>query len=348
MNELQKVDPKQFGLEETKAVEITSGLNQILEERSILEISYSEVILMEISKENLSKFRELRLKIRDNRTKGIQAWHKVNKEFYLRGGQFIDAIKNKEVEVNERMENALEENEKFFERQESERIEKLRQDRILECTPLSDFIPFGIDLGTLTDEGYNSILNGAKMQHESKIEADKKAESERLEKERIEQERIAEEKRVEAERVEAQKIENELLKSEAEAREKELQIQRKKDEAERKRIADLQAKKDADSAEKLRIEQEKNAKIAAELKAKQDAEKLAEQERLAKIEYDRKEAEKLAKAPVKKQMTTWVDSFCIAGIGSDKMDENQIQLANDILSKFSSFKKWAKSEIEKI
>lgn len=342
MASLVKVNPKEFGLEIEKASEITSGLNQILTERSILEKLYSETILLEITKENIQKFRELRLKIRDNRTKGIQAWHKVNKEFYLRGGQFVDAIKNKEIEVNERMESALEENEKFFERQEADRIEKLKSERILECTPFSEFVPFGIDLGTLTDEAYNSILSGAKLQMKAKQEAEAEAEKIRIENERIEAERIAEEKRIEAERIEAQRIENERLKKEAEKREAELKAEREKAEAERKRLAEIQAKKDAEQAEILRKEKEEKARIEAELQAKKDAEIKAEQSRLAELEKQKKEAEKLAKAPIKKQLTAWVDSFEIPSTNVSN------EVSAEIIAKFEDFKTWSKRKIENI
>jgi len=52
---LVPVDPKQFGIEETKAVEITSGLKTILAEREVLKDSYEGVITLEITKENLPK-----------------------------------------------------------------------------------------------------------------------------------------------------------------------------------------------------------------------------------------------------------------------------------------------------
>lgn len=334
-NQLTLVDHKQFGLEEQKASEITSGLNQILEERAILESSYSEVILLEITKENLSKFRELRLKIRDNRTKGIQSWHKVNKEFYLRGGQFVDAIKNKEVELNERMENALEENEKFFERQEAERIEKLKQQRVLECTPFQDFIPFGVDLGILEEESYLSILNGAKLQLKAKLEAEEEAEKIRLENERIEAEKLAEEKRVEAERIEAQRIEIERFKKEAEQREAELKAEREKAEKERLRV-------EAENKAKIEAERIEREKIEAELNAKREAELKAEREKLAEIERQQKEAEKLAKAPIKKQLSVWVNSF--------DLPESLIEsdLSNEIIEKFKAFKTWSLNQIEKL
>lgn len=112
------------------------------------------------------------------------------------------------------------------------------------------------------------------------------------------------------------------------------QAEQEKAEAERKRIeAEQQAKLDAERKERERIE--------AELQAKKEAELKAEQQRKAEEEKAKKEAEKLAKAPVKKQLSTWVNSFVIPEAPSHELSE-QIKV------KFEAFKKWALSEIESI
>ena len=367
--EIVKVNPIEFGLDEKKAVEITSGLTQILEERKTLSEMYSEVINLEITKENLDKFRELRLKIRDNRTKGIEQWHKVNKEFYLRGGQFVDAIKKKEIAENERMESNLMENEKFFERQEEKRIEELKIKRVELCQLYSEFIPLSIDLGSLSDEDFNNLLNGAKLQYDSKIEQLKKEEEARIENERLnklEQDRrfelapfaqfinespklremeekeyqlllnsLAEAKLSYEKEQEKIKLENERLKKEAEEKENALQIERE------------EAKKEQEKLEKqrlaeLQIEKDKQAKLEAELKAKKDADLKAENERLEAEKLAKIQADKLAKAPIKKQLTIWVDSFNLP----NKNVENE--LSKDIELKFEAFKKWAKTQIDNL
>ena len=383
MSNLIKVDHKEFGLEEVKANEITSGLNQILSERKVLEQSYSEVILMEITKENLSKFRELRLKIRDNRTKGIQNWHKVNKEFYLRGGQFVDAIKSKEIEVNQRMENALEENENFFERQEAERIEKLKTERILECEPYAEFIPFGIDLGSLTSEAYNSIFNGAKLQFEAKQEAERKAEQERIEAERREvkhNERkqilvqyndfinpsnsdrdwgsfdedtfsnyvnSLKKRKVEHDnQIEAQRIENEKLKAEAEAREKQI----KADNAERERLAELERKKQAEIQAKKDAEQAEKLKAEQLAKQKLEAELKAKRDAEIQVEKERLEAEQKAKQEAEKLAKAPIKKQLNIWVDNFEipLPTNPNEITLEIAKKFNAFKKWAKEQVESI
>ena len=114
------------------------------------------------------------------------------------------------------------------------------------------------------------------------------------------------------------KAENERLKKEAEENEKKLELERQQAEKEK-----------ADLEEKIRLQKE------AELKAQKDKEAA---ELAAK-----KEAEKLAKAPIKKQLEVWIDSFSIPAI---PITDNDV--AKDIASKFNDFKNWAKKQTENI
>lgn len=321
--QLITIDAKEFGIEENKANELTSGLTTILQEREILSEAYKDVMLLDITEENLQTFRELRLKIRDNRTKGIEKWHKVNKEFFLTGGRFIDAIKNKEIAENERMEESLLSAEKHFENLEKERLEKLQNERLSLVSPFLENT-LGLDLKSMDEEMFNNFFTGAKLNFESKKEL------ERLELERIEKERIAE-----VEKQKAIQEENNRLKKEREEIEKEL-------EKERKIQAEKEAKLKAENDLKLKKEREEREKIEAELKAKKEAEEKAEKQRLDKIESERKEAEKLSKAPIKKQMSVWVNSFELPRINLDN------ETSKEIIVKFESFKKWSLSQIENL
>jgi colicin import membrane protein len=332
MNEVVKVNPSEYGIEEKKANELIGNLPQLQSERDVLENQYNEVIKMDIESVETSKIaRELRLKIRDNRTKGIAIWHKTTKEVFLRAGQYVDAVKNREVAINERMEENLEEIEKHFEIQEQKRRDALRESRVSELSIYSEFVPFGIDLGAMNDEEYQKVFNGAKLQFDAKIEAEKKAEQERIELERIE-----------AERIEAQRVENERLKKEAEQRELELKAEREKAEAERKRLAEIQAKKDAEQAEKLRLERQEKEKAERELQEEKERQAQLEKQRLDAELQAKKEAEKLAKAPIKKQLTFWVDAFSI----TSKPIDNEV--AKEIEEKFNAFKSWAVKQIENL
>jgi len=330
-----KVNPKEFGLEEKEAAKITNGLTTILEERQVLIDAYKDVIELEITEENIKTFKELRLMIVKNRTTGLNVWHKTNKAYFLAGGNFVQAIYNKEVAENERMESALMEAEKHFENLEKERIATIQKERELELEKYEVENVSNLNLGYMSDEIWTNFLEGTKLSYNNKI----------AEQKRIEEERIAKEK-AEAERIRLQEIENAKLKAEAEKREKEieaerkaneekLRIEREKAEVERKRI-------EAENNAKLKAEQEAKAKIEAELKAKKDAEIKAENERKDAEMKALKEAEKLKKAPIKNQLNAWVNSFELPSTNVDN------DVSREIIKKFNAFKKWAIVEINNI
>jgi colicin import membrane protein len=409
------VNPQEYGIDPKQVKDLVGNLPQIKSEREVLEKQYDEVVKLDIEdKETSKKARELRLLIKNNRTQGINQWHKTTKDYFLKGGQFVDAIKRMEVQVNERMEETLEQIEKHFEIQETKRKEELKQKRIKQLEKYSEFVPFGIDLGALDEEQYKKVFNGSKLQYEAKIEQERKAEEQRLENERLdamEKERrleIApysqfiketpdlramsnedygsllihlnkEKQKYEAEQEKIRK-ENERLRKEAEAKEKALEEERKKTEAKEQAkqklrneraeilrpyiqfIRDYNALIDKPEAEfqkeveaikkgamehyayeaKVKAEEEAKIRKESQLIAEQALKAKAEAERIAKEKAEAKAKEEAKKAPIKNQLNTWVDSFEIPDT------DIQHEKADDIKAKFASFKKWAKSEIEKL
>ena len=274
--EIVKIKASDYGLDENKAQEITKGLTTILAERSVLQDEYNNCITLEILPENIPLFKDLRLRIRDNRTKGIEVWHKNNKAYFLAGGNFVDAIKRKEIEENERMEKKLLDAEKFFENQERERVEKLRIDRLAMIKPYTEIEPLA--LGHMEQAVFDNLLQGFKVAYEVRIEAEKKAE----------EDRIAREKK-EADEREAQRLENIRLKKEAEEKEKALEVERekvRKDNEEKERLAEVERKKAADL---LKVQQEKADKERAELLAQAEKQR-QEKERLEKEIADKEAA----------------------------------------------------------
>lgn len=343
--QLTTVNPAEFGLEEKKANELTEGLKNILAERNVLIENYNSVISLEITPENIELFKSLRLKIRDNRTKGIEKWHKVNKEFFLTGGRFVDAIKNKEVAENERMEDKLSEAEKHFENLEKERLKVIHNKRV------DLLLPFGYEIGNVDfsamDENmFNAILTGAKTNHAAKI-----AEAERIESDRIVKE---EAERVERERV---RVENERLKAENEAKEKQLELER----IEAKKIQD---KKDAElkaaneKAESEKKEAARVAKIESDKQAKIIADQKAENDRIQKELKDKKDAElkaesdriaaekKAAKAPDKDKLKSALNSILFPVLDMKTADGHKLYI--EIQDKFSKMQAWANNLINEL
>ena len=221
----------------------------------------------------------------------------------------------------------------FVKRFEAEQKELRTQKRIIEVSKYSEINR--IEFEAMSDESFDSFLSGLKSTYEAKIEAERKAEEERIAKEKAD-----------AEAREQQRLENERLKAEAEKREKEIEAERKANEqklAEERAKAKAEADRiEAENKAKLKAEQEAKAKLEAELQAKKDAEIKSENERKQAELKAKAEAEKNAKAPIKKQLSIWVDGFSIAEINVENEKKALIK------EKFEAFKKWAKKEIESI
>lgn len=297
--ELQVIDPKEYGLEPVKASEMTSGLNSIIEERTALETIFNDVILKELNNDTLKEARELRLKIQKNRTQGINTWHTTNKAFYLAGGRFVDAIKNRECAINERLESKLDEIENHFKKMEEDRLNALKIERTALLEQYGEVNQY-IDLKAMDDINFNSLLADTKLAYETRKENERLAELKRVEDEKKEeQERLDAEKKAEEERLkkvaeekaeqERIKAENEKLRIENEAKEKELAKEREV-QAEKDRLAKIESDRLA------KIQAEKDAEIA-KLKAEQEAEKQRKEKELSdeKARIEAEEAEKLAK-----------------------------------------------------
>jgi len=333
-NQVLVVNPKEFGIEKKQALDLTKGLNPILDEKEKLREQFQELITQEVTPENTKLFRELRLKIRDNRTKGTDVWHKAGKEFFLMGGKFYDAIKNKENQDNKAMESALEDKENHFIKIEAERITNLNNSRKELVAPYVESVE-NLFLADMEEDVWNAYLSTKKQKFEDLKAAEEKAEAERI---------AAEE--AEAERIKAQEIENKRLKAEAEKREKEIEAERKI-EAEKQAKKDAEAKKErekieAENKKKLDAERKERERIQKELQAKEDAEVQAKIEAEKLKQQKQKEAEKLAKAPIKKQLQKWISDCKIESAPVSNETTKEIE------EKFKAFKQWALTQIEKI
>jgi len=317
-------------------------LPQILTEREPLVEQYNEVIQMDIENpETAKRAADIRKMIKNNRTKGIEAWHKVNKEFFLKGGQFIDAIKRKESAENERMEQALEEIEKYQENLEKQRIEKLHSERVELISGYVDDTT-GLKLGEMEADVWEAYLSAKITAHNQRIAAEKQAEEERIAKEQAEAE--------ERERI---RLENERLKKEAEEKELLLAAERAKVEEERK-AAEAKAKLEREAIEQkaaeerklqeeaLRKEREEKEKLEMALREKARLEAEQERQRLEEEERKQKEAAALAKAPIKKQLKSWANEFTLPATTVES------DVRKEIETKFEGFKKWANELIEKM
>lgn len=368
--EVTKVDPKEYGLDVEKATGIEKSFLPKIAERDGYVSVYENILTKEITKEVCSEAKELAKKLVKVRT-GIAEIHTVEKAYYLAAGRFVDALKNKLTLPVQQMEDKLKEISTYYETLEKEQRDELKAKRLLEVKKYSDSDIEGLD--TMDNEMFELILSGLKTKHEEKVKAEQEAERIRIENEEKERKEIELSQKRQAElrpyyaflevdlnlrqmeESEYQKIFSEL-KAKKEAKDQE---------DERIRLENLKLKEEAEKAEieRKRIEAENNAKIeaerkenerklaeakaesdriAAELKAEQDRKAKVEAEEKARIEAEKLEADKLAKAPIKKQLNAWVETFNIASFNGEN------EKAKEIENKFKSFKEWAKSEISKI
>ena len=264
---------------------------------------------------------------------------KADKEHVISEGRYVDGLYNTVEHFLRELQPIALSVEEFEQRREAECKRKLAEERQAQL----DLFGVTLDnLGDMAEQVWLNFLEGTKVSYEIKLQAEAKAKAEAEAAAEAERKRIAE-----------QAAENARLKAEAEAREAEIAKEREaqvkalaeanaKAEAARKEAEEKAAKIRAEIEAKAAAERAEAARVAAELQAKKDAEAKAEAERMANIEAERKEAERLAKEPVKKQLTVWIESMQINPSPVDN------PTAREIEAKFNSFKTWAKQQINNI
>jgi len=301
--DLIKVDASQYGLEETKAKQITDMFMPMLAKMEALEEKYNSIIKLPIDTDTISMAKALRLEYVKVRT-GTDKIHKELKKFYLQGGKFVDGWKNAQRMASEGIEKKLMDIEKHFENIEKERKEHQLQERIEELAKYG-YMDIPNSLVNMEQDVWQNYLYGVKKNYEMQQEAKRKAEEERLRKQKEEEE---ERKRI--------REENARLKKEAEERKKkeeEEKIQReKKEEAERIAREKIEAERRKEQEKEIKArelelkkEREEKAKIEAELKRKKEEEKARiEQEarRRKEEEEEKRRREEEEKAKIESEL----------------------------------------------
>lgn len=261
--------------------------------------------------------------------------YKTEDSLWLKAKQTMQIL-TKEIEENARWK------EETKERFEAEQKELKVQQRMLKVAKVAPEMA-RTEFESMSDETFEMFFAGIEKAFNDKIEAEKKAEAERIEKEKAE---IAERERI--------RKENERLKAEAEEKEKQLIAERAKAEAERKAIEEAAKKEREENERKLKAEQEaakiaaekaaaEKAKLEAEIKAKAEAEEKAQKEAEAKLIAEQKAkeaAEKKAKnAPDKTKLIELASQIDGLNMPEIKSEEAQKILADvkTLLSKVSVF-----------
>jgi colicin import membrane protein len=348
---------------ESKQVEVKNVLNQIFAGTSDWKAQADAIIvkdindkmsiqLAEVGRKNVKAARLSAEKIFDAKREEVQ---QIKSEYDLEDKLWLKAKQTAQILFKD-IENTFEWKAKYVERFEAEQKElrtQLRIEKVSKYTPELNRIEFE----NMSDEMFSLFFAGIEKAFNDKIEAEKKAESERLAKEKAETE--------ERERI---ILENIRLKNESEEKEKALEEERKKQveilaqqKAESDRLAKIEAEKqdkiqaelnaklEAERKEnetKLKAELEERLKIQKELEAKKKAEQDAIDKEIAAQKQRLIEEKKAAKAPDKKKLNLWVDSFQIPVNITVTGEANAIKIS--IEEKFTAFKLWARTQIENI
>lgn len=224
--------------------------------------------------------REARLALREIRINADKL-RKELKEDSLRYGRAVQGVYNVIEAAISPIEKHLEQQEKFKELYELKQREALRAEREDLTRDVREYMFANVNLGEITEEDFQRLWNGAKLQKAAAEEAARQAEADR----------IAREKAAAEER-ERLRVENERLRAEAEAREQARRAELDRIEQEM-RAANIKAAKERMEAE-ARADEERRARerAEAELRAKQEAEARAEAERQAAAEAELAKSDK--------------------------------------------------------
>lgn len=286
--EIVKIDPKEFGIEDSKASDIAAQFQPMLDKMVELESEYNEVVNLPIEEPSTAKkAREVRLKYMKVRT-GTLEIHKAQKAFYLAGGRFVDGWKNAQEFASLGKEQELEKIEKYAANLEKQRIANLQAARQEQLVPYEVENIETLNLGTMADNVWENFLAGSITNYNAKKEAERLAEE--AEKKRLAEEEAEREKfRIENERLKAEAAKKELIR---EARSKELApyvvfIR------EYSKVLDLE-----EEAYQLEFAE---IKKGAELQWEEDRKKEAEAERLRNEEIDRQKKANIEAARLRKE-----------------------------------------------
>ena len=214
---LVKFDPQEKWLELTGGEEMIKEANQLPEDKLALLanqfIPFLEQVVnleqhfkgLEVTEEDdtagMKRAKEARIAFKKTRTEAEKI-RKQEKQWANVVGRTIDYMGRTVRSRCEHWENHYKDLETYAERMEAERKEALKQERENLLSPYVDELD-GWDLGGMSEDAFNKLLNASKIAHEQEVaEAEKRAqeERERQEAERLERDRLrAENERLQAE-----------------------------------------------------------------------------------------------------------------------------------------------------
>lgn len=183
------------------------------------QMAYEVEVTDEDDREGMAKAKRLRIQIKNIRTE-VEKIRKEEKQYSLITGRVVDYFGKTIRERAEILENRLKEHEEYAERKAAERRELLRKERDALLSPYVEST-LHFDLGTMSERGFEELLQSSRMAHEARVKEQweaEEAERLRIEAEKAERERLAaENERLQAELRAKQEAEEAAAQAEREA-----------------------------------------------------------------------------------------------------------------------------------
>lgn len=317
------VNPKDYGLEEKNVKSIEEAFKPKIIERDGLEKVYGGLIKQEITQDICNQAGSLRKKLVKVRT-GISDIHKTQKAYFLSAGRFVDAWKNKETLPITQMEENLGKMEKHFEIKEQERLQKIQDIRL---NRLSKYVEDVSDryLADMEEDVWEAYISSKKKDYELLEAAKRQAEIERIAKEK---EEIAERKRI--------RDENELLRKQAEEREKEAKILADKEAKEREldhKQHEAELSKEREKSAKIELEERtKREKVEKELREKREAEEKRQRDEELRVQNELNKGDKDKVSDLKEDLKRLKSKYTFTSNENKKMYSDVGLLIDKVLN----------------
>jgi colicin import membrane protein len=333
------IKPEDYGLTDETAKQISLQFQPMLDKMVELETEFNKIVKLPMDNSKMTLAKELRLKYVKVRT-GTEAIHRAQKEFYLKGGKFVDGWKNAQIFASQGKEEKLKEIEEHEIRAEAERVKKLEAERVDLISGYLDEVgeAWHLGLGTMPNDVFEAYLSSKKKAHEARLQAEKDAEELRIANEKKE----AEEKkklREENDRLKAEQAKKDAIR----AKENEdRRVAQEKLDAENKKIkekADADAKAIKDEADR------KDAEVKAEIKRLKDEAEAKEAKVKADAEAKAKEEEKLKSAPDKEKIAKYLSDLMAVTPPAMSTDKGGV-LRNGILASLKKIETFTNQKLE--
>jgi hypothetical protein len=369
------VQIEQSGLKTAAALSLKEKFLPFFKQAMEWKSEIESIVITETGQvKEMKRAKEIRLAIKDIRV-AVEKERKILKQDSLREGQAIDLIANTFKEILEPVEAEAKQKELYDEIQEELRKANLKIERTEKLSfYVADTTLFS--LGEMSEEAFEQLYNGSKLQFEKRIEDEKKealASEERTKKDNLHHERkesilhlwnYAEPELKESHlgEIDEHGWKNILIslnaeKADADAkalqREEELKAERIKNVAiaakamADKAKADAEAKKSNElAAAKIKEEQKKSAELKAKLDKAEAERKTIADKQAADVKAKELADKKLAKAPDKVKLKKAIDDCPLVIIYCELKSEESQKVASEISDKFTAFKKWANTLIE--